>query len=919
MDALCGSGDQRLARGADARVSTRGRRPAAWRRYLRFWGSDVDADVRDELAFHLDMRAHDFERQGMTPQAAQQAARERFGDVGQVDASLRTHDRRRDHWARLRAAAAGIGRDFRHALRTLRRAPAFTAAAILCLALGTGATAAVFAIVDAFLLRPFPAVNPGNLVVIASTYAGDATPGNMPYPDYLEIRAQHAVLESAVAGTFTQVSFRVADRSERRIMEAVSENYWEVLGVHMALGRPFSPAEALHGDRLLVIGYRLWQTVFAGAADVLGRSVSLNGIPMTVVGVAPPSARGLAYSIAFDAWFPATVLRDLNPGIREPLSRDGAAFRVLGRLQPGVTSDGAEKQLELLARALERQYPTEEQGLRFVVAPEIRARPDISVAGIVPRAAFVFSMLTVLVLLIACANVASLILTRASGRQTELAVRLALGAPRLRLIRELLAESLALAAGGAVVGLALAAIVVHWVTTLRIDVAVPVQFGVRIDWGVVVVTAGVATGAAVVSGLGPAIRSSGVRIGRALNEGARGLEAGVGRQRFRAALVAAQVAVSFLLLVTAGLFVRSVQRAGRVDLGFRQDHEFMATVDVALARYDSVEGRRFFRALVQRASDLPGVRSAALGFDIPLGTDHNDLGIYADLPTLVQDKGHTNVERNVVTPRYFSALGIRLLRGRVFEEGDDSAAPRVMVINAAMAARLWPRQDPVGQRVRLDLGGPPVEIVGVVATVTSQILRERPVPMAYLPFRQWYEPEMTLHLLTTQDPKELARPVRAVVASLDPNVAPYGLTTMTAHLRDGVAFIPVRIAATVATGIGVLGLLLATIGLYGVIAYSVAQRRREIGIRMAIGATSVDILISVIGEGMLVSTIGLAAGCVLGLATTHLLSGLLVDVSARDPLTFCVLGGILAGVTFVASWVPARRAARTPPAEAIGS
>jgi predicted permease len=377
------------------------------------------------------------------------------------------------------------------------------------------------------------------------------------------------------------------------------------------------------------------------------------------------------------------------------------------------------------------------------------------------------------------------------------------------------------------------------------------------------------------------------------------------------------VAVSFLLLVAAGLFVRSVRGAGHLDLGFRQDHEFLATVDVSLSRYDSAQGRQFFRNLVQQAGEFPGVRAAALARTVPLGSDHIDFDIYADLPTLEKDKGHTVVEAEIVTPAYFEAMGIRLVRGRVFSIRDDSTAPRVMVINSAMAARLWPGRDPIGQQVRLAPDGPPAAVVGVVGTVTSFVLGERPRLMAYMPFAQYYESEMTLLLHTERDPQAFAAPVRALISSLDANVAPYAMTTMATHLHDGIAFLPMRFGAILATAIGLLGLVLAVVGLYGVVAYSVAQRRREIGIRMAMGATARDILWSVVREGMIMTGVGLALGGVIALTTTQILTNLLIGVSARDPLTFLAFASALTVATLTACLVPAWRAARIAPAGAM--
>jgi predicted permease len=343
----------------------------------------------------------------------------------------------------------------------------------------------------------------------------------------------------------------------------------------------------------------------------------------------------------------------------------------------------------------------------------------------------------------------------------------------------------------------------------------------------------------------------------------------------------------------------------------------MATVDVSLARYDSTRGKAIFRALLPQASQLPGVRAAALSSNVPLGTSHNDVDLYADLPTLIQERGHTHVEIVSVTPGYFDVMGISLLRGRDFTPHDDTAAPRVMIINAATAARLWPGTDAIGRRVRFDPSGPEVEVVGIAQTVMSHFLDERPAPMLYVPVAQRYRSIMVLHLRTEGDPQQLAEPVRALITSLDPNLTPYAVRTMTEHLGSGIAFTPVRLAATVASAIGLLGLVQALIGLYAVVAYSVAQRGREIGIRMAMGATAGDILRGVIREGMVLAGAGLTIGVLAAFAVAGVLRSLLIGVSSHDPVTFGALGALLVLVTLVACLIPASRAARTAPASAI--
>ncbi len=612
------------------------------------------------------------------------------------------------------------------------------------------------------------------------------------------------------------------------------------------------------------------------------------------------------------------LIHDLDPSGPDWLNRRaGGGFKIIGRLRDGVTLTAARQALDLLATQLQRQYPVENEGKRFVVEPELRARPDIAVTGFMPRISAVFMALTGLVLLIACANVASLMLARATGRQAELAVRTALGARRTRLVRQLLTESLVLALLGGVVGIVLAAGAARWLQSLHFSSNVPVHFDVTVDWRVLAIGVASALCAAVVSGIGPALKSSRAAVGEVLKEGSRGAAGGATGSRFRAALVGAQVAVAFVVLVAAGLFLRSLGSASALDLGFRQDHGLLATVDVSLARYDTARGERFFQALVTRVGRLDGVRSAALASSTPLGTSHSDLDVYADLPSLTTEHGHTHIEAVRVTPGYFATLGIPLLSGRDFTIRDDSLAERVTVVNAVAAARLWPGQDPIGKRMRFDPTGPEVHVVGVAKTVTSTFVGEQPQAVLYVPFAQRYESEMTLHVATDGDPARLAPSVRTVVASLDANLAPYAVETMYAHLHDGLAFLPLRLGATLATVIALLGLLLAVIGLYGVVAYAVALRTREIGIRMAMGATAQQVLWDVVRRGMLLTAGGFAVGVVLALAATRILRSLLIGVSAQDPVTYITLAAVLAVVTLAACLVPAWRAARIPPAGAI--
>ncbi len=801
--------------------------------------------------------------------------------------------------------------DIRHAVRMLRRAPAFAAAAILCLALGTGATTTVIAVVNALILKPLPVAHPDDLVMVGSISNGMTLPGDNSYQNYLDVKN---TLGRAVAWAIYPVSIRRGDRSDRRLVEDVSDNYWDDLGVRPALGRMFTSQEALARTPLAVVSYRYWRAQLNADPNVIGRALVLDGTPFTIVGVAPRGFVGAQPMIVPDAWAPASVL---EPEMID--HRGGGGFRIMGRLRPGMSLAAARRALDGLATQLQRQYPVENEGIRFLVERELRARPDIALSEIIPRAALVFVALTTLVLLIACANVASLMLARASARHTELAVRGALGAGRARIITQLLTESLVVAVLGGVVGVVLAFVAARWLSGLHISSTIPVEIDVPLDWRVLAFTAGAVALAAISSGIAPAIRGADPRLSETLKDGGRGAGAGIRRHRFHTVLVTGQVAVSFVLLVAAGLFLRSVEHARQLDLGFRQDHGYMATLDVSLGHYDKPRGVRFYRTLLDDMRRVSGVRSAALASTVPFGTTHRSVDLYADIPTLNNEHGHTHLEIVTVTPGYFETLGIHLEQGRDFTERDDTAGMLVAIVNAAAAARWWPGEDPIGRRIRFGPTTPEIQIVGVAHTVKSIFLNESPTPIIYVPFAQNYETDMTIQLATRGDPSQFAGPVREAVASLDANLAPFAMTTVAEHLDKGLAFTPIRLAATLATAIGLLGLAQSLIGLYGVVAYSVSQRGREIGIRMAIGATSGAILRGVLREGMFLATIGLSVGFALSFLVTGVLGSLLIGISARDPVTFGGLAALLTLVTLVACWIPAARAARVPPASAMRS
>ncbi len=592
------------------------------------------------------------------------------------------------------------------------------------------------------------------------------------------------------------------------------------------------------------------------------------------------------------------------------------SFRVMGRLAPGVGVTQAGAAMETLARDIARQYPDVFKELSFLVVPETKARPSISAPTIVPRIAAILMTMVGLILLIACANVSNLILSRAATREKEMAIRNALGASRFRLIRLLLSESALIGLLGGLAGVIITLWATGMLSSVRMATDNPVRFEARPDWRVFLFLLGAALGAGVIAGLVPAFRSSRLDLSSALKEGGRDSASGAGSHRLRNALVVSQVAASLMLLVCAGLFLRSLQAARQIDLGFRRDNVLMFSVDTELQSYDRRRGQRFYRQLLDRLNELPQVRSASLG------THKSLVGWVPTTEVFLPERGEpakgdsVNVLANRVSADYFETLNIPVLEGRAFTLRDDEAAPRVAVINETMAQVYWPLQKAIGRQIRLERGGPPVEIVGVVKNSKYGSIGEEPRPCLYLPFAQNYQSASILFLHTEGDPAAVAAAARQVVSALDQDMPVYDLKTMNTHL-SGIAMLFVRVGAALVGVFGLLGLALAVVGLYGVISHSVSQRTREIGVRIALGARPGDVLRMALKQGMILTLVGVAAGLAAAFAVTRLMGGLLYGVSATDPMTFIVIPPLLTFVAMLACWIPARRAAKVDPIVAL--
>jgi len=812
-----------------------------------------------------------------------------------------------------------LWQDARLGLRTLLKAPLFTAAVVVTLGLGMGANAAVFTIVNRMLLKPLPVRDPGGLYVVAVQHEGNEDLHNLSWLDYQDYREKSGAFEDLAGYDVDFVGLSDGTRADRIAIANVTTNYFSMLGVPPAIGRVLQPGDPTEPGRnpVVVLGHTYWAKRFNSDPAIVGRSVLINGRPFTVAGIVPAWFQGVYALVEFDAYLPLSM-KSADDYKQMITRRDEHTLHVIGRLKPGVSRAQAQAAVALMAKQLETQYPETNKTVRARVIPERLARPEANGADQTPVIAGIFLVLVGLVLLVACVNVINLIMVRATTRQREIAVRGALGAGRGRIVRQLLTESVILAllggAAGAIVGRTLA----YFIAAIQLPGDLPFRFDLSFDWRVFGYIAAIALAAGVGVGLLPALRASRADLNTVLREGGRGTSEGAGRQRARSALVVAQVAVSLVLLVAAALFVRSVQNAESVDLGFDPSHVLNSSVDVAQKGYDEAKGRAFFDELLRRAKALPGVQSASLAFSVPLG--YYSVNAYLEIegqpPTTKSIRPFAGY--NTVSPEYLDTMRPRLLKGRFVSAQDDEHGQKVAVINQALARRFWPDQEPIGKRFRsTDLKNEWLEVVGVVQNSKVQGIFSDPEPYFYVPIAQHYKSLRALQVRTAGDPAALAPLLTREIRALDPDLPVFDVVTMERMIQGPNGFFLIRMGAMFGGTLGLLGLMLALVGVYGVVSYAASQRTQEIGVRMALGASRREIMRLVLGRGLVLIGVGVAVGIAAALSVSHLVANLLFSVSPVDPATFIGVPVILAVMALAASYVPAFRATRIDPAIAL--
>jgi predicted permease len=812
-------------------------------------------------------------------------------------------------------------KDITYAIRMLTKNPGVTLVAVITLALGIGANAAIFSAVNAFLMRPLPVPRATELVRPLEITEDRELSDEMSYPDFLSYREQSTSFAGMSAEDMVQVALDTESQNDVVWGQVVSASYFDVLDVKPVLGRTFLPDEdkSIGGNAVVVLSHSLWQQRFGGDQNVVGKKVRMNGRQYEVIGVAPDYFTGTKFALALDFWTPMSMAEEIrrSPGL---LTERGSHWmNVVGRLKLGVTLDQASAEMSAIAGRINQAYPNDRaDSTQAKVMTEVDGRFE-DMGGVFKSGGAIAMAITGLVLLIACANVANLMLARAAARRKEIGIRLALGANRARLIRQLLTESLLLAVMGGGLGLLLAL----WVTKLMQGFVPVLEYTIikdffALDSRALVFTLVVSLATGLIFGLAPAWHSSNPDVVPVL----KGLAEVPRRRRFgrvtlRNGLVVAQVALSLVVLVCGGLFIKSFRQAQKMDPGFTNPNGLIVSLNPSLVGYDNEQSRNFYRQLLERTRSLPGVEAASATRLMPLGDSSNSNGpVLKEGETLPRGSSGRTIMTNIVGPGYFNTMQIPFVEGRDFDDRDHVKSQQVVVVNQRMAEILWPGESAVGKRIFVGTESrDALEVIGVVKTGKYRSLAEDPRPFFYYTMAQRRPAGMALVVRGNVDPRSLVGGIRAQVQALDRRVPVYAVKTMTEHMTY--ALWAPNMAASFSLAFAVLAVLLSAVGLYSVMAYVVSQRTREVGIRMALGADRSHVLKMITTQGMWLAGVGVVIGLVLSLALVRVLSSLLIGVSGYDPLIFVLVPLLLATVAFIASYLPARRATKVNPLVAL--
>jgi predicted permease len=871
-----------------------------------------DRVLDEELRTHLSLLIEQNIARGMSPQAARRAAKLALGGADQIKESVHDH--------RGLPLLDSLAQDIRFAFRMLRKSPGFTIVAVLTLALGIGANTAIFSLVDYLILQPLPIHQPDKVAILFSTLKNAGTNTTFSYRDYVRIQEQaSSIFTDISAGQPYQMDgISLGGKSQPMWSAYVDGNFFSLLGIKPALGRLILPSEGkvIGADPVLVISYAFWKSHFNGDRSVIGRKASVNGHPVTIVGITPEGFHGLSNLIDTQGYIPLAMAPTFNDAPSNfQTDETDSSLNVIARLKPDVSIAQVQPALRVIAQRLSEQNHNE---MTISAVPLGPASLNINPTNpnVVPMVSALFLTLAAALLCLACMNIANLCLARAATRQHEVAMRSALGATRGRLIRQLLTESLLLAVLGAIGGIALGIIAARWMGSISMHTVLPTVFDFRFDWRVFVYALIAALFATALVGITPALRAARGNLTDILRESGRTSTGN--RQRLRTALVIAQVGSSLMLLIVAGLFVRSLEKAQHSDLGFDPTHLLNVTIDTHEVGYNEDQTLEFRQNLLQRARALPGVKSASLADAVPMGYNNwfTNLNIEGYTPPPNGELPAAGYNR--ISSGYFATMRIPLLQGRSIQDSDTQKSLRVAVVNQKFVDQFWHGQNPIGRRFSTTSDPKHlIEVVGVAKNSRDDDMFTADEPFFYVPLTQDYNPMATLQLRTFGAPDALAPEVVNLIHSLEPDIPVFDVQPMTVALDTANGFLLFQFAAAVAGALGLIGLVLAIVGVYGVISYSAGQRTHEIGIRMALGAQPRQILSMILTQGLVIVGIGVAVGIMAAAALAKLVGNFLFGIAPLDPLTYIAASILLALIALLASFLPARRATRVHPMVAL--